>query len=79
MGRKVSDEWTVPLCVIHHHAVHSVGDEKQWWTDKGVDPIAHALRLWWDTRHGGVDHQIKNAPASYDTVIGKNYAPPMVE
>jgi DNA recombination protein Rad52 len=61
LGRKVSDEWTVPLCITHHRAVHSVGDEKQWWTEKGVDPIAHALRLWWDTRHGGVDC-LKSAP-----------------
>jgi hypothetical protein len=55
-GRKVSDEWTVPLCSTHHRALHSVGDEKQWWTEKGIDPTAHALRLWWDTRHGGIRH-----------------------
>jgi hypothetical protein len=53
LGRKVSDEWTVPLCVTHHHALHTVGSEKQWWEEKGIDPIAHAVRLWWDTRHGG--------------------------
>ncbi len=28
MGRKVSDEWTVPLCAIHHRALHAVGDEE---------------------------------------------------
>jgi DNA recombination protein Rad52 len=50
-GRKVSDEWTVPLCSTHHRALHSVGDEKQWWTEKGIDPTAHALR-----RHGGIRH-----------------------
>jgi len=54
LGRKVSDEWTVSLCSTHHRALHSVGDEKQWWRDKGIDPIAHAVRLWWDTRHGEV-------------------------
>ena len=56
LGRKVSDEWTVPLCSTHHRAVHSVGDEERWWKEKGIDPIAHAVRLWWDTRHGGVEH-----------------------
>ncbi|MCZ6774285.1 MAG: hypothetical protein O7G83_20190, partial [Proteobacteria bacterium] len=30
MGRKVSDEWTVPLCVAHHRALHTVGDEERW-------------------------------------------------
>ncbi|MEE9170064.1 MAG: hypothetical protein V3U73_09870 [bacterium] len=55
LGRKVSDEWTAPLCITHHGAVHSVGNEERWWTEKGIDPIAHAVRLWWDTRHGGLD------------------------
>ena len=50
LGRKVSDEWTVPLCLTHHRAVHSVGNEKQWWTEKRIDPVAHAVRLWRDTR-----------------------------
>lgn len=54
LGRKVSDEWTVPLCSTHHGALHSIGDEKRWWTEKGIDPVAHAVGLWWDTRHGGV-------------------------
>jgi DNA recombination protein Rad52 len=59
LGRKVSDEWTVPLCSTHHGSLHSVGDEKQWWREKGIDPIAHATRFWWDTRHGGVEHPNK--------------------
>ena len=25
LGRKVSDEWTVPLCAIHHRALHDAG------------------------------------------------------
>jgi hypothetical protein len=27
MGRKVSDEFTVPLCRIHHRKLHLRGDE----------------------------------------------------
>jgi DNA recombination protein Rad52 len=54
-GRKVSDEWTVPLCSTHHRALHNVGDERQWWAEKGIDPTAYATRLWWNTKHGGVD------------------------
>jgi hypothetical protein len=55
MGRKVSDEWTVPLCLSHHRSLHSCGDERQWWAEKGLDPVAHAVRLWWDTRHSILD------------------------
>jgi hypothetical protein len=66
LGRKVSDEWTVSLCSTHHSALHSVGDEKQWWRGKGIDPIAHAERLWRGTRHGGVGHpdRFGNLPVS---------------
>ena len=46
MGRKVSDEWTVPLCATHHRALHSVGDEEKWWKERQVDPMAHAEQLW---------------------------------
>jgi DNA recombination protein Rad52 len=53
MGRKISDEWTVPLCTAHHSSLHSCGDESEWWAERGLDPIAHAVRLWWDTKHGG--------------------------
>jgi hypothetical protein len=69
LGRKVSDEWTVPICVTHHRAVHGVGNEKQWWTEKGIDPIAHAVRLWWNTKHGGVEHEKKTAAAKSSVVF----------
>ena len=51
LGRKVSDEWTVPLCATHHRSLHSVGDEERWWKEKGIDASPHAVRLWWETRH----------------------------
>jgi hypothetical protein len=31
MGRRVSDEFAVPLCRTHHRAVHRHGDEAAWW------------------------------------------------
>jgi hypothetical protein len=31
LGRKVSDEFVVPLCRGHHRAVHRHGDEVAWW------------------------------------------------
>jgi hypothetical protein len=46
LGRKVSDEFTVPLCRVHHRAAHRIGDERSWWTAVGVDPTKVAQKLW---------------------------------
>jgi hypothetical protein len=46
LGRKVSDEFTVPLCRGHHREVHRCGDEPAWWKKTGVDPSAVARVLW---------------------------------
>ncbi len=53
MGRKVSDEWTVPLCATHHRSLHAVGDEQKWWRARGIEPIVHAERLWQLSRGDG--------------------------
>ena len=50
MGRKVSDEWTVPLCATHHRSLHTVGDEEKWWKVRRIDPIALAERFWQQSR-----------------------------
>ena len=49
LGRKVSDEFTVPLCRGHHREVHRSGEEARWWQDLGVDPAAVARALWLET------------------------------
>jgi ERF superfamily protein len=49
LGRKVSDEFTIPLCRGHHREVHRCGDETAWWNKTGVDPIAAARALWLKT------------------------------
>jgi ERF superfamily len=51
LGRKVSDEFAVPLCRGHHRAVHRARDERAWWKQAGIDPIKIARRLWKAT-HG---------------------------
>jgi hypothetical protein len=38
LGRKVGDEFTVPLCRGHHREVHRCGDEAAWWQKAGADP-----------------------------------------
>ena len=48
-GRKVSDEFTVPLCRVHHRDLHSRGNEKQWWQAANIEPIEIAQKLWHET------------------------------
>ena len=49
LGRKVSDEFIVPLCRGHHREVHRSGDETSWWSKAGIDPIGAARTLWTKT------------------------------
>jgi ERF superfamily len=50
MGRKVSDEFTVPLCRTHHRNNHRFGDEAAWWGRQAIDPIGTSRKLWVSTR-----------------------------
>ena len=50
MGLKVSDEFTVPLCRVHHRDVHSFGDEVAWWERRAIDAVATSRMLWVSTR-----------------------------
>jgi hypothetical protein len=49
LGRKVSDEFTVPLCRGHHREVHRCRDESVWWTKTGIDAAAAARVFWLKT------------------------------
>jgi hypothetical protein len=59
LGRKVSDEFAVPLCRIHHREVHRVSDEPAWWKRMGIEPVEVARKLWEHTRlgNGGFVHE----------------------
>jgi ERF superfamily len=50
LGRKASDEFAVPLCRVHHRAIHRARDERAWWQATGIDPIKVARKLWKETR-----------------------------
>ncbi len=39
LGRKVSDEYTVPICRVHHRDLHGYGDEASWWAGIDIDPL----------------------------------------
>src|SRR5215470_14847715 len=49
LSRKVSDEFTVPLCRGHHREVQGSGDEVAWWNKAGIDPTVAARALWLKT------------------------------
>jgi ERF superfamily len=46
LGRKVSDEFVVPLC----REAHRSGNERAWWKAVGVEPLKAARELWRQTR-----------------------------
>ena len=53
LGRRVSDEFTVPLCRLHHRALHRRGDEAAWWVEQRLEPLPVAQKLWRQTRNNG--------------------------
>jgi len=50
LSLKVSDEFTVPLCAIHHRNIHTTGKEKEWWQERNIDPLKVADVLWQKSR-----------------------------
>jgi hypothetical protein len=67
LGRKVSDEFTIPLCRGHHREVHRCGDEAAWWDKTGIDPTAAARTLWLKTHplpsvSDAVGSKLRNEP-----------------
>jgi hypothetical protein len=53
LGRKVSDEFTVPLCRAHHRELHRRGNEAAWWRSIKIEPLPVAYRLWQHSRLNG--------------------------
>ena len=50
LGRKVSDEFTVPLCRDHHLDLHRYSNETAWWANLQIAPIEVARDLWQETQ-----------------------------
>jgi hypothetical protein len=65
LGRKVSDEYTVPVCRLHHRELHRYGDEASWWAATNIDPLPIALDLWRRSRADQSDE------ASSGCAVGK--------
>jgi hypothetical protein len=49
LSLKVSDEFTVPLCRVHHRELHRTGLELRWWKGAGIDALTIARSLWLET------------------------------
>jgi ERF superfamily len=63
LGHRVSDEFTVPVCRIHHREIHRSGDEAAWWQKLSIDLVPVALRLWQHSQanreHTGLELQAR--------------------
>ena len=46
LAKKPGDQWVVPLCRLHHRALHDAGNETQWWEKQKMDPVTLAEQLW---------------------------------
>jgi hypothetical protein len=65
LGRKVSDEFAVPLCRTHHRAAHRAGDDRAWWNEVGIEPVEVARELWRKARltEGTLQPSPRTAPS----------------
>jgi hypothetical protein len=61
MSRKVSDEFTVPVCRLHHRELHRHGDERAWWKAININPLPIASKLW---KQGRTDVAIMSKTAT---------------
>ncbi|HEV8291253.1 MAG TPA: ERF family protein [Tepidisphaeraceae bacterium] len=64
LGRKVSDEFTVPVCRDHHHELHRHGNEAAWWANLQIAPLNIAKQLWQTSPIHGAPRSV--TPAAVD-------------
>jgi hypothetical protein len=69
LGRQVSDEFTVPLCRVHHRELHRRGDEAAWWKAIKIDPMPLALKLWRQTQLDRIGLFVEGAEPSRATGV----------
>src|SRR5262249_39506021 len=68
-GRKVSDEFTVPLCRLHHRELHRSRNEPLWWKRIRIDPLPIARELWGATRPKAAPQPVNGASAPASSVL----------
>lgn len=64
LGRKVSDEFTVPLCRAHHNDLHRHSNEPAWWANLRIAPLPIARELWIGSSGDPIDAHADSPPAA---------------
>jgi hypothetical protein len=75
LGRKVSDEFTVPLCRVHHRELHRHGAEAKWWQSIKIDPLPIAHRLWHRARPNGTTAASNGVTESNSAIVTNGTGP----
>jgi hypothetical protein len=75
LGRKVSDEFTVPLCRGHHREVHRCGDEPVWWLKVRINPMVRARQLWLKTHPPPATSEKKRTDETVSMTAVNSFAP----
>ena len=70
IGLKVSDEFVIPLCAIHHGQLHETTKEREWWQERKIDPLMIAAALWRDSQRRSLVPEQKPAHSQTDLVQG---------
>ena len=74
LSLKVSDEFTVPLCAIHHTENHTTGNERQWWEQHKIEPLAVASSLWRQGRMPVKPSEVVNTELNDPPTMDQNHA-----
>jgi hypothetical protein len=71
IGLKVSDEFVVPLCAIHHPQLHQTTKERKWWQERKIDPLMIADALWRESQRRTTDqvHPSNQKPGNSRTDV----------
>ena len=80
LSLKVSDEFTVPLCAIHHHQIHTTGKEQAWWQERNIDPLQVAHGLWQSTSERNprvLAAEVGSSVLNEDSARADDAAPPL--
>jgi hypothetical protein len=62
LGRKVGDEFTVPVCRDHHHELHRHGNEAAWWANLQIAAANIAKEPWQTSPIHGVQPSVIARP-----------------
>lgn len=75
LALKVSDEFTVPLCAVHHDEIHRTTKEEAWWRERDIDPLALAAALWRESRGSSRGGSEETKAAERETEAGEPAGP----